>query len=95
MPESQPCPTCKRTDGRPVDDPNRCGICLTGLSFNGYPIHPRQAIDGKWVSPIVGHDGEVVQLPDGTWTSLLPESVFGTREHQIEQVQARRAVGEW
>ena len=93
---SAPCPTCKRTYGIPVDEPQRCGCCLTGLSLDGRPVFPEQAPDATWYSPVVGAEGgEVVQLSDGTWTHLLEGEIFGTRDHQIERAEARRAAGQW
>jgi hypothetical protein len=90
------CLTCKRSYGQTVDDPRRCGCCLTGLSLDGRPVFPQQAADGTWYSPVLGPGGgEVVQLSDGTWTFLLPEDFFGSRENQIELAEARRSAGEW
>lgn len=86
-----PCPTCGRTYGVPVEDPGRCGVCLTGLSLDGRPVHP-VCRDGRWVSPITG--AECLQLPDGTWTVRV-EGLGWTREQQIADVAAARARGTW
>jgi hypothetical protein len=91
------CATCRRTYGIPVDDPQRCGCCLTGLSLDGIPVFPAQKPDGTWYSPVAGPDGgEAVQLPDGTWTFLIgPFEMFGSREEQIARCAAARAAGDW
>lgn len=86
-----PCPTCGRTYGSPVDAPDRCGVCLTGLSLDGHPVHPVQR-EGRWVSPITG--AECAQLPDGTWTILIEWGGW-TREQQIADKAADRARGIW
>ena len=90
-----PCPTCRRTYGMPVDVPGRCGCCLTGLSLDGRPVHPVQRPDGMWVSPVSG--AECLRLPDGTWTiySEMPSLGPWTREQQIERAMADRAAGIW
>ena len=87
-----PCPTCRRTYGAPVDDPRRCGCCLTGLSLDGQPVFPRQAPDGTWRDTVLGD--EVLQLGDGTWTFYLGDEL-GSREQQIEWAETARAAGEW
>lgn len=91
------CATCRRTYGLPVEDPQRCGCCLTGLSLDGIPVFPAQEDDGTWYSPVTGADGaEVAQLPDGTWTFLIePFDLFGSREEQIALCAAARTAGEW
>lgn len=97
MSEWEPCPTCGRTYGIRVEDPNRCGCCLTGLSLDGRPVHPVQGPDGKWYDPIVP-SRECAQLSDGTWTILFDAATLAvlgwTREKQIAAAEARRAAGE-
>lgn len=86
-----PCPTCGRTYGQPVDVPDRCGCCLTGLSIDGRPVHPVRNAD-RWISPLSG--SEVLQLPDGTFTHRWSGSDV-TAEQQIAHVTAERAAGRW
>jgi hypothetical protein len=93
---AESCATCGRTYGAPVNDPDRCGCCLTGLSLDGQPVHPVRSGD-KWVSPITG--AEAAQLPDGTWMIMLShralESLGTTREHWLQLAADRRARGDW
>lgn len=81
------CPTCHRTYGVHVDRPDRCGLCLTGISLDGRPVHPVQGPDGAWINPVTGD--EALLLPDGTFTLWLPQ-LWPTREAQIETTMRRR-----
>lgn len=63
--DRQPCPNCGRTYGQCVGVADRCGVCLTGLSIDGRPIHPRQRPEGTWWCPCC--DTEALELRDGTF----------------------------
>ena len=59
------CFGCGRVGGAPVAEDGRCGLCLTGMSMGGRPLHPVEISPGVYVSPLTS--SEVIQLDDGTW----------------------------
>lgn len=69
----EPCPTCGRTYGITVEIPDRCGVCITGMSIDGRPIYPKQQSDGSWRCPCCGN--EAARLPDGTFTHSVDRLV--------------------
>jgi hypothetical protein len=62
------CPTCDRTYGQVISDrPDRCGVCITGLSIDGRAIYPTK-IDGRLVCPMCRAHGATCNLvPHDEW----------------------------
>lgn len=66
----RPCPMCGRTYGLALPDhPDRCGVCLTGLSLDGMPVHPDPV---TLLDPIGG--APVLRLPGGIYAHNMTET---------------------
>lgn len=94
MTTTTPCPTCRRTYGAPVDTPDRCGVCLTGISLDGQPIFPTRRANNQWHCPCCGK--EAIRLTDGTFMHAWTDGLLGaTTEEMAAQTAANRAAGIW
>lgn len=64
----QPCSTCGATYGQRIADrPDRCGVCITGLSLDGRAIYPVERA-GKMTCPTCSSIGANCKLiPHDEW----------------------------
>jgi hypothetical protein len=70
------CPTCGASYGLRVDDPNRCGVCITGLSLDGNPITPVMGDDGVMRCPTCLALGATCDLiPHDEWPDAWSHDV--------------------
>jgi hypothetical protein len=63
------CPTCGTTYGTPVDGkPERCGVCITGLSLDGRPVRAVAGGDGIMRCSLCLSNGSSCELePHDEW----------------------------
>lgn len=75
--KTSPCPTCNATYGEVIPDrPDRCGVCVTGLSLDGRPIYPVRGDDGVLRCPLcigIGANCELEPSEDwpDTWQHVI------------------------
>lgn len=66
---------CGRTYGEKLlTRPDRCGVCITGLSLDGRPVWPipPQRPGGRVTSPIAGEP--LILLPGNVWSHDMTET---------------------